>query len=43
MAATFVAKEIAFGWRVTLSLHFLCGTALALCALLLPETPRQVC
>lgn len=43
MVATFVAKEIVFGWRITLSLYFLCGMVLALCALLLPETPRQVC
>lgn len=27
---------------MALSLHFICSSALALCALLLPETPRQV-
>ena len=39
--ATFATKEIPFGWRITLSLHFLCGTTLAIGALFLPETPRK--
>ena len=36
----FATKNVAFGWRITLSLHFLSGAMLGLCALLLPETPR---
>ena len=40
--ATFATKEIPFGWRIALSVHFLCGIALAIGALFLPETPRKV-
>ena len=39
--ASFTTKEVPFGWRVTLALHFLCGAALAIGALVLPETPRK--
>ena len=41
--AVFATKEIPFGWRITLSLHCLCGVALAVGALFLPETPRKAC
>ena len=39
--ATFATKEIPVGWRITLSLHCLCGIVLAIGALFLPETPRK--
>jgi hypothetical protein len=39
--AIFATKEIPFGWRITLSLYCLCGLALAIGALFLPETPRK--
>lgn len=38
--ANVAIKDVLFGWRIVLSLHFLCGIFLASAALLLPETPR---